>query len=172
MPSVRSGAGPAPRLSSPNFFFEKDRTMDDWMIDGGEIVLEPEGGWTFEGFDGVLEVAAPDRGMSAQNGPVVLEEDLQAAARGLLGMAYKADGFADTPGAVISATIAVTASTLSRAVRCGDRPIATAATTGTFSVGCAPSFKAASPPVPDPQAALHRGRWKVRKPGQSAAEAD
>jgi hypothetical protein len=67
---------------------------------------------------------------------------------------------------VTIATIIVDRGTLDRAVSCDDRGIVLTSTTGTFTVTCVPSIKAAVPPVPDP-VPVKRGKWSIERPGQT-----
>jgi hypothetical protein len=147
--------------------------MNEILVSQSVLVVTPQPGWSFEGFSGKCAVTAPDRGMNMDGAPVVLQEDLiSCLQKTLLGVAYKAQGFDDVPGRIVSTEVTVEAETLTQCLLCGGQPPATVATQGRFCARCIPSARSGSPPVPDPQAAQRVGSWSVLSNGQHLAAAD
>lgn len=140
--------------------------MANIVRNGGKIHFSPDTGWNWDGWDGQMEITSNEHVLKSESQAVVLPEDIKNLENRLIGCSYKAEGFTDTPGSVVSAQIRVDEATLSATISVGGTAVATALTTGTFKVSCAPSVKAGSPPVPDPMAASRTGRWEVVDTGQ------
>jgi hypothetical protein len=138
--------------------------VDPVLAQGAIILFEPESGWKWESWDGKVK-AASERILMLEGKPVILKSDLEKLKDKLAEKSYKAKGFDDIPGNIASAIVRVTESTLSNVVECQGEFAATVKTKGTFTVSCIPSFKAGSPPVPDP-IATRSGKWRAEQAGQ------
>lgn len=143
------------------------------VVDGATIQFAPGPGWEWVGWNGQVTLRVANAIANVSGRPVALETDLVALGLLLAGRAYKAIGFDDTAGAVCTAAVQVNAATLARASSLSGHPVATSLTSGTFNIACAPpSFKAATPPVPDPLCAMRIGQWHVVDAGQPFYQTD
>jgi hypothetical protein len=142
------------------------------VVDGAKIRLEPGPGWQWVGWDGQITLNVPQGIADVAGHAVASESDFVALGLLLVGRQYKAMGFEDTPGAVVTTIIQVNASTLARASSLTDQRMATEQTSGTFTVTCVPSIRIASPPVPDPMCGARMGRWRVVNSGQTIYRTD
>jgi hypothetical protein len=146
--------------------------MDELLVEGGTVEFSADSGWAWAGgWDGKITLSVSPHGMTSDGKAVALAEDLERLATRLTGKSYTADGFADVPGTVTSASVSVDHGTLSPRVAIDGSRAATAHTQGTFQLNCVPSLKAGCPPIPDP-VPLKRGTWRVVECGQAAARAD
>ena len=141
--------------------------MDELVLDGAEIVLEPDSGWSWQGWDGTLSLTSREKGFSIDDRPVATESDLEPLGPQLAGKVYTATGFADTPGVCGHGQLLALAATLSRATEIGGQPALLRSSEGTFQLNVAtPSTKVTpSGPVSDP-VSLKTGRWSFRTSGQ------
>ncbi len=136
-------------------------------VEGCRICFECDAGWSWKGWDGKLTVRRGSGQTTAGGHRLVLFPDVIALQAQFAGHQYAAQGYEDTPGGVASALISVEGESLSPTLSDEGAPAVTAKTKGSFQVSCTPpSFRAGSPPVPDPLASMHTGKWRVEDPAQ------
>lgn len=143
--------------------------MRPFLINGAKIKLKPDPGWSWEGWDGVQEVRAVSNPMKIDGQDIIHENDVPFFTL-IPFRAYKAVGFSDTPGTIITALFSVNKPTLSDKIKVSNAFPLLKTTTGKFTCNyTVPSFKATpGGPVPDP-VPLKTGTWSVVDANQQVA---
>ncbi len=155
-----------------NISISGETTLRDIAVDGALIVFEPDPDWQWQNWNGAMEMNVGSTGIQIQGKNVALAEDFRNLGQRLTTRPYVAKGFDDSPGTVTTATVLVEETTLAMFFDSNGRRIANISTSGTFVVGCSPSFKSGEPPIPDPLAQRKTGRWSVKDAGQTIASSE
>jgi hypothetical protein len=143
--------------------------MEPVLVGGSVIAFEPEATWKWDGWNGELEVQPADNGTTVDGKIPVLESDLMALGKELVGKNYKATGFDNIAGVVIVGNISI--KQLSRVASVGNIKVGHKKTEGTFMISCVPAVTTKPPaPVPDP-VPVKSGSWHVKAPGQDLLDA-
>jgi hypothetical protein len=141
--------------------------MDALLVDGDEIELTPDPPWFWvEPMVTLSLMATPGHLIKAKGKFTIWKEEIVAAGLLAMGKQYLLPGFV-TPGVVTLCSITVDPSTMSKVYKDAKQPIATVATSGTFTAVVTP----AANPVGVLDAALPKtGTWKVVTEKQSVAK--
>ncbi|WP_118973851.1 Fic family protein [Taibaiella koreensis] len=139
--------------------------MKPFLKSGATILLTPDPGWHWVGWDGRLTVYSAIKPLHLSGDNIIIGTDVPLFT--LISIrAYAADWFSDIPGTIALATFAVDEPTLSDKIKVNRSEPLLISTTGTFSCSfTTPSFKVAHTLVPDTQFLKH-GTWKVVVPNQ------
>ncbi len=141
--------------------------MDALLVNGDEIELTPDPPWRWMVPPVRLTVSSmASHRMKAKGEFVVWESEILLAGLQGAGQLYSAPGF-DTPGSVLTVTLAVTPGTMSASVKDVKQPVATVATSGTFVASVVPAVNPATG-VPDP-VVVKTGTWAVATQVQDIA---
>lgn len=142
------------------------------LADSATLAFSPAAPWSWDGWNGELEIAPNPNGAIAAGASVGVKSDLIGLGLKLMGKKYKAPVFDDIPGVVVSASIIVKEPTLSEIVAVNGIKVAHAKTEGTFILNCIPAISTKQPsPIPDP-VPVKSGTWKIKSAGQTLVEVD
>ena len=142
--------------------------MPKLLTETAVVVFQPDPPWVWVGFDGKVSATVCTPRAHASGRGFVTEVDVVQAGLQLTGMQYNVPGAFDVPGSVVSVTMTVVPTTLSRNTTLMGLAMATSDTSGTFVASCAPAVDAKFG-VPDPKAAMCTGRWSIEEAGQDVA---
>jgi hypothetical protein len=145
--------------------------MVELTVQGGIVLFKPDSGWQWNGWDGRASIRTDAHPMQVDGQPVAVFNDRKGLESELIGKQYEAQGFDDIPGSVTNSEIMVDSVSLSNHVTCSNKKVALKSTSGRFRLDCLPSYKAGSPPTPDP-ILMKTGSWEIEKAGQAKAWAE
>lgn len=141
--------------------------MKHFLNNGAQIELKPSPDWSWEGWDGKMEIRALKNTMKISGEDVMHENDVPAFILAP-GKSYKAKGFDDIPGIIGPAKFIVDKETLDDKMKLNGFYALLITTTGKFTaIVTIPSLNTKpAVPVPDPLL-IKTGTWKVVKPNQN-----
>lgn len=140
--------------------------MNLLLSSGATIILTPNLGWNWSGWDGKLKVFSNSKLLVITEHDVILESDVSQFNLNTERL-YTSSGFLDVPGKIGFANFTIEHTTLSKKIKVSTFAPLLISTTGIFTCSYEiPSIKnTPTGPIPDP-IVIKTGTWKVIDPNQ------